>query len=914
MPAVRETTPCPIQVSFAQHPPRQAASDETGENVDFTFDLQAAFKQAAPRRRKPRPQNGVVRIFEDGAESEGLQVGVGGGVSKLAERIDTDESRRKNRPTSQRRDMMAAPPTRACTVAAPRNEEVQVRVQRLQKEEITEQGRRGPLRKEPRRRTIYVPSEDTTILTIHPGSHHTSHSQTELATQNMAHSLMQSGRTKIRQSLAAAPRRAPLQTALQKLQENNISRFDVPGRPTGKENIPPGSVPLMRKEHGTKSTIANNAICRRKPSLVSNTKTLVPPHMRIASNFRRNGDSLDGHLPKQSEKRSAIRANLSPVNDFCPKRIPDKLIKPVVQLSRKLPIAYVLLDEDISHPQMYEENWLNNQETAITELINSLFKTTNSAHPDAALRPDSLRHDLMQLYQQSSVLFLYKRIEASLNFGALRPSTDSMMETCRLLNDVGTRQRFKDLWMKTYDIELLRCAAEVVVGREAPFSPMSEISHPRNDARSLEIFIEACLLRNEDTAPPKQVASNAPSWSWRRTVQRSLMLVLLLDMAKETNIITSNLFQATSTHKSSSAVLRELTCLLVPSGGDLGRPLAHLDYHLTHVQYPLSEYNYTIETLAVDLRDGIRLAHLVEILLYPSSRSAEQQADTTLVMPSGETLISCARSSSFGVLSQHLKFPCQTKACKLYNVQIVLSALSGLQGITSVVKNVRSEDVVDGHREKTIILLWSLVGTWGLEALVDKIEVMREIRRLESRYAVRTETDSEDDVTELCSSNNHGRLLQTWAKAVARKHGLKVRNLSTCFADGKVFRCIVDEYQPFIARREGFGPDTTLETKLKGIGCSQSFASMFGCMSQEGQVFGKDFTIAALAFLCSRLLGASKKRRVLAGLAFECMKVVVTRNTVVGAAVTLQQAWRAHMVWKTERLREQSESVDFWLV
>ena len=823
MPISIETTPCPVHVSFARSPSRSTVWNETAENVDFTFDLQAAFKQAAPRRRNPRTRNAAVQIFEDGVGDGNSCPKTNGNSLSLASKKNTDESAWRDIPAVQRRDTVGAALARSRVVASPPREKFQ---DHRRQNHIVEPGRKDPWRKQPRRRTIYVPSEDTTILTIHPGSHYTSHGQKELVSQDLAHSLVRTGRTKARQSLAAAPRRAPLQSTLQKLHESNVTRFDVPGRPTGKENVPPGGVLVMRKAGNIKSTGGDNLACSRWSFLVPSGKPLMAQNMRRGPVPPRSADKLDRYLSKQSGKRSATHANLSPVNDCCLMKVAENLVKPVAKLSRKPPIAYALLDEDITHPQMFEENWLSNQETAITELVNSLFKMADTARSDTLCNNDSLRHNLMQLYQQSSMLFLYKRLEASLNYGALRPSTERMMESCRLMNDVGTRRRFNDLWMKTYSIEHLRCAAEVIIGREAPLLPGSELSSSRSDARNLEVFIEACLLRNEDSAQPMHVPSNAPSWSWRRTVQRCLMLVLLLDTAKKADIISKNLFRTTSAHKSSSAVLKELTCLLVPNGGDLSRTLAHLDYHLTYIQYPLSEYDYTIANLAVDLRDGIRLARLVEILLYPTSRLAQQHEDTTIVMPLGETLTSLASTRSFDILLQNLKFPCQTKACRLYNVQIVLSALGGLQDITSTIKNVCAEDVVDGHREKTIILLWGLVGTWGLGALVDKIEVTNEIRRLATKGAFGTDVDSGDDIIERDRNNNHARLLQSWAKAVARKHGLQVRNLSTCFADGKVFQCIVDEYQPFIARRGGLREATTLETKLKAIGCSPSFGEL----------------------------------------------------------------------------------------
>ena len=906
MPALLSTTPCPVPVSFTHNFAPSVTREETTRNVDFTFDLQAAFKQAVPQRRRPRTHNNAIEVFEDDGIRSGDLFAIGIDEVLTLTSKNNDGRSRKDVPAPQRQDTRTAPPVRARNVPSSRRENVPC--QGCVKRDNAEQGPSILLRKESRRRTIYVPSEDTTIMTIHPGSHQISLSQTELATQNLAHSRARTGRTKAREAPATASRRAPLLSALQNSQDSNLTRLDIHGQPTGKENVPPGSLHLKRKDWGMKNTGTNYIIRQRQPSLVAHKILSVPARPRIAPNARRNADGLDGRLSKPSGKGCTIRANLTQNSQWLSKKVPEKLAPPEIKVSRKLPITYAPLDEDISHPEMFEENWLNNQEIAITELINSLFKARSSALSDSVKRIVGLRHDLMQLYQQSSMLFLYKRLDASLIYGALRPSADRMVETSRSTNDVGTCRRFNELWVKTYSTEILRCAVEVIVGKAAPFSPGSAFSSSRSDARSVQVFIDACILHNEDTARPIDISSNAPSWSWRRTMQRCLMLILLLDRAKETNIMDDNLFQTTSEHKSSSAVLRALTSILLPHGGDLSRTLAHLDYHLTHEQHPLSEYDYTFGNLAVDLRDGVRLAHLVEILLDPSSRSAQKHDDPTILMLSSEPSTSLA-TDRFGGLSQHLKYPCQTKVCKVYNVRMVLNALSGWVGLTGMFQNIRPEDIVNGHREKTMSLLWGLIGTWGLEMLVDTTEVQNEIGRLNRRDAIGVKTDSDNEITGLGSSDRSGRLLQTWAQAVVRRHGLKVRNLSTCFADGKVFGCIVDEYRPFITSGGGVEGPATLGMKLQRIGCSPSFGSMVGDLARNGRLFGPDVTIAALAFLCSRLLGASKKGRVLAGLASECMKVVVTRNAVLGAAVTLQRAWRAHVT-----KRRLDAPPDFWVM
>ena len=124
-------------------------------------------------------------------------------------------------------------------------------------------------------------------------------------------------------------------------------------------------------------------------------------------------------------------------------------------------------------------------------------------------------------------------------------------------------------------------------------------------------------------------------------------------------------------------------------------PLAYLLQKVDHVQYPLQEYTYHIENIAIDLRDGIILTHLVELLLYPSSTLALQHEDTvTIAMPTGELLTSDVTQKDSWVLSQHLKYPAIGRPQKAYNVQVALSALEGVRGLPSHIANTISASEV----------------------------------------------------------------------------------------------------------------------------------------------------------------------------------------------------------------------------
>lgn len=78
----------------------------------------------------------------------------------------------------------------------------------------------------------------------------------------------------------------------------------------------------------------------------------------------------------------------------------------------------------------------------------------------------------------------------------------------------------------------------------------------------------------------------------------------MLDMAKQTHIISTSFYQASSTVNSSLAFLKELTTLIPPPVEDIYQPLKPLGYHVRHTQYTLSEFAYGIKDLAIGLRMG----------------------------------------------------------------------------------------------------------------------------------------------------------------------------------------------------------------------------------------------------------------------------------------------------------------------
>lgn len=877
------------------------------------------------------------------------------------------------------------------------------------------------IKKEPRRRTIFVPSEDTTIMTIHPGHAGSSRAANaqkprrprrsdvflEIAEDEAESTTTTTTTTQVRppvrrprSSLAGAPRRAALGNITAKTNLTPVAE-DVTGSGPGKENLRPeyGDVKRLGKKrasillpHKSFETDAKRHVVpspirdwepkpasrQAEPSATLHRARLEETNPGGGVTYMRSLSDLHSTTGPPLRRASVARQRVNkPASrqSFLP-QLPEVLATPAVPcLDKKAPVTptFTVIPEDVEDADMYEENWISHQETAMSQLMNSLFESVGHASAATDLGSKGLRQALLDMHQDGESVLLHKRLQASLQFGALAISQDALQHVSRLNDDLGQRQRFLDLWLKTYDLAALQACAEVVVGREiATAPPTGDDSSPasksspqrlRASRKVIATFLKTFLIGTAAAAPARRSTmlaatlqphhsaaheSSSAAVLWRRTVLRSLMLVLLLDRAKGAGLVPGCLFQSSSVCKSSAAVLQALSKILLPSIGDIGRVLGHLNYAVSQIQYPLQEFVYRVDNLATDLRDGVRLTRLAETLLYPlPSLALQEHQDITFTLPTGDVLtctLDAAQHtqlhphSQSWVLSQHLKYPCVARAQKVFNVQIALSALSAAPEIQPLLASVTAEDIVDGHREKTVGLLWALLSRWGLEALVDFPLLEREIARLNkewNRLCERTRNlrcppdhavSSADPPTELAgaaAARKPQSILKHWAAVVARAHGGHVDNLSTAFADGSVFASILSTYSAFaLPHPDASAPrkDLTVPQTLAQLGCSKAFIALFPIPADARTNWARSIptsttVLPLLAFLASRLVPASvphtaaariqrawrtrrmgfelRRRVVCKVLARDCANVVVFRERIEHAAVTIQRVWRA---------------------
>ncbi|KAG9860251.1 hypothetical protein KCU77_g4508, partial [Aureobasidium melanogenum] len=664
----------------------------------------------------------------------------------------------------------------------------------------------------------------------------------------------------------------------------------------------------------------------------SSVRNEVLPRSTNVDPFSRDFKHKPPTILKQTNKSSTNRPvsttikskDVGPLSStIAPRNLSLPDVKRSVFLSAS---RYPVLSDDLGQPELYEDNWLQNQEVALTQLVNVVFQ---QAHESPAVNGvAALRSKMLNLYHDASVATLHQRLKASLSCGALSMPKDAP-NSPKLRDDIGLRRQFFDLFGNTYDSDALQAAAEVVVGRViAPTVNPTQSKLGASSSSGVKEWKRFCstfFVDHEDSAEllhthkfsgDSATQPGTAEWFWQRTVLRGLMLIHLLDQAKTIGSLPTCLFQASSPHKSSLSVLRGFAKLMVPSVGDISRPLGNLGYSVRHIQEPLEEYTYRIDNLAVDLRDGVLLTHFVELLLYPS-RSPEDRSDRTITLdlPDGATLTSFIETNTTArVLSQHLKFPCIGKAQKMHNVQVALSALSGARGLAgTAIETIKAEDIVNGHREKTLSLLWALVSRWGLGYLVNWDELKKETLRF-SKCSVQPVGINYALNEEQPDANEQGPLLKEWAASVCQQHKVIVTNLTTSFADGRALTAIISTYASYVPRTAQKSSDKlSTADRLRSLGCSESFVALFA--SQATTIPSRSNTIALLAFLASRLLPLARTHRAACTIqnayrlrlarrtislriqkmkaAADCAAVAANKQREVEAAVTLQRAWRA---------------------
>ncbi|KAM9358495.1 abnormal spindle-like microcephaly-associated protein [Symphorus nematophorus] len=417
-----------------------------------------------------------------------------------------------------------------------------------------------------------------------------------------------------------------------------------------------------------------------------------------------------------------------------------------------------------------------------------------------------LRRSACQLFTSEAMVKAIQRLELEVEAKRLLVRKDR-----HLWKDIGERRKVLN-WLLSYNPLWLRIGLETIYGELISLESNS-------DALGLAMFILQRLLWNPDLAVefrhakvPHLYKDGHEEALSRFTLKKLLLLVCFLDKAKESRLIEHNpcLFCLDAEFKTSKDLLLAFSRDFLSGEGILPRHLGYLGLPVSHVQTPLDEFNFAVKNLAVDLKCGIRLVRVMELLIQDWS------------------------------LSPKLRLPAISRLQKIHNVDMALQVLKskGVDLKDEHGSTIDSRDIVDGHREKTLSLLWKIIFTFHVEVILDEDQLREEIgflkrtAKTKRRLAcLRADRGLQPSPAKSRAPYEHSStkitLLMDWVRAVCDFYNLKVENFTVTFSDGRVLCYLIHHYHPSLLPEEAVSHSTTqtVECSPRGrleLDCSAS--------------------------------------------------------------------------------------------
>uniref|UniRef100_A0A9J8DFB9 Assembly factor for spindle microtubules n=1 Tax=Cyprinus carpio carpio TaxID=630221 RepID=A0A9J8DFB9_CYPCA len=512
----------------------------------------------------------------------------------------------------------------------------------------------------------------------------------------------------------------------------------------------------------------------------------------------------------------------------------------------------------------------------------------------ARQRLNRLRRAACKLFTSDTMIKAIQRLELEVEAKRLLVRKDR-----HLWKDIGERQKVLN-WLISYNPLWLRIGLETIYGELISLESNS-------DVMGLAMFILGRLLWNPDLAAefrhPKVLnlyRDGHEEALSRFTLKKLILLVCFLDKAKESRLIEHDpcLFCMDAEFKSSKDLLLAFSRDFLSGEGILSRHLSHLGLAVSHVQTPLDEFNFAVKNLAVDLRCGIRLVRVMELFTL----------DWTL--------------------SRNLRIPAISRLQKVHNVDVALQVLKnkGVDLRDEHGANIDSRDIVDGHREKTLNLLWKIIFAFQVSTrnqLKEEISFLRKTWRTKQKLAS-VMANSGVAVTRMKSRqafehpSQKVTLLMDWVNAVCEFYNLKAENFTVSFSDGRILCYLIHHYHPGHLPAEEIQQRTTQTTECGHRGRVELNNSSTDSDLDFKELLEKERSNFQLVNTAVSYLGGvpaminpedmsntiPNEKVVTCYLSFLCARLLDLRNETRAARV-IQGAWRRYKLQKNIELIQQ---------
>lgn len=350
---------------------------------------------------------------------------------------------------------------------------------------------------------------------------------------------------------------------------------------------------------------------------------------------------------------------------------------------------------------MYNPQWLEEQEQRFKKWLNALLTPPSELESDTVINVDvarlwrechkkevavaptkevmsdkyhtsqrlnSLRIAALNLYQSPEIVMVLRKTMASVESGKLMIRKDRDIHL-----DVGMQSVIMSLLL-SYNPLWLRIGLETIYGTAIPLKSNSDIVGLTHFLFT-RFFKDPFLLNKYKTTLSIKYAVDIKKF----VLKKYLALVYFLDQAKMRKLIKHDpcLFCKNAPVKESKEMLTKFCTEVIHATGDITKYLKRLQYTVQYQQTYINEYDYAVNNLGIDLRDGVRLTKVVEIILLEKN------------------LTSC------------LRVPAISRLQKIHNVKTAFQALSKAGFV--IMSDIEPKDIVDGHREKTLSFLWQIL-------------------------------------------------------------------------------------------------------------------------------------------------------------------------------------------------------------
>nr|XP_022909271.1 abnormal spindle-like microcephaly-associated protein homolog [Onthophagus taurus] len=291
---------------------------------------------------------------------------------------------------------------------------------------------------------------------------------------------------------------------------------------------------------------------------------------------------------------------------------------------------------------------------------------SNKYHVNSRL--ESLRRSAGNLFTSPDINEVLCNVYAKIETERLQIRTDRDIHL-----DISLQAEIMILFV-SYNPLWLRIGLETIYNVRIPL-------HSNSDIMGLSVFISQHYFKDSYLLK-KYKTPHSPKYSIelkKLVLKKFLSLVYFLDQAKQKQLIPHDpcLFSKNAPFKESREIVLKFSRDLVSGIGDITKYLKQFGYVLNHKQTYIHEFDYAVTDLGVDLRDGVRLTKVMEIILLRDN------------------------------LLENMRVPAISRLQKIHNVKIAFEALTEANFI--ILHDIQPKDIVDGHKEKTLSFLWQII-------------------------------------------------------------------------------------------------------------------------------------------------------------------------------------------------------------